>query len=102
MANCKKDFLDEVGTKIVKCAKIERGKYEDAKVSILPFMFTKKQWIQFLADINYQYDDGYGVQEVFGTIWYKDGTWSERAEYDGSEWWAYKSCPPIPGELPNN
>jgi hypothetical protein len=28
-----------------------------------------------------------------------DGTWSERGEYDGSEWWNYQKCPDIPSEL---
>lgn len=42
------------------------------------------------------YDDGYGGQELFGTIWLKDGSWYERAEYDGSEWWVHRVCPPLP------
>lgn len=36
------------------------------------------------------YDSGYGIQEVFGYIIFKDNTWLERHEYDGSEWWEYK------------
>lgn len=43
-----------------------------------------------------EYDAGYGSQELSGTIWYTDGTWSERVEYDGSEWWAYRCRPEIP------
>lgn len=39
------------------------------------------------------FDSSYGTQELFGVIWYNDGSWSERAEYDGSEWWAYKYVP---------
>ena len=27
---------------------------------------------------NVLYDSGFGIQELFGTIWYTDGTWSER------------------------
>lgn len=40
------------------------------------------------------YDDGYGAQHVatdivlVGKDW-----WIERYEYDGSEWWEYKSIP---------
>ena len=44
-------------------------------------------------DINY--DDSYGSQEIFGFISFKDGTWMERGEYDGSEWWDYKKCPTV-------
>ena len=39
------------------------------------------------------YDSGFGGQELFGTITFKDGTWLERGEYDGSEWWEYKTTP---------
>ena len=39
------------------------------------------------------YDSGYGCQEVYGNIVYKDGTWLSREEYDGSEWWQYNSTP---------
>ena len=37
------------------------------------------------------YSAGYGGQELYGFILFKDGTWLERGEYDGSEWWEYKS-----------
>ena len=44
------------------------------------------------------YDNGYGGQEVATDliIKMKDGSWFERGEYDGSEWWAYKKSPEIP------
>jgi hypothetical protein len=46
--------------------------------------------------LNFDYDSGFGIQELYGTIWFYDGTWAERREYDGSEWWEYFVCPPIP------
>ena len=48
---------------------------------------------QVLPLLNFSYDNGYGGQELFGYIWYTDGTWSERGEYDGSEWWEHKKRP---------
>jgi len=60
---------------------------------------TKEDLDNFLNGIDKDYDSGYGGQELFGTIWYKDGTWSTRGEYDGSEWWENHSCPKIPKEL---
>ena len=42
------------------------------------------------------YDDGYGAQHLKGVITLKDGTWYERAEYDGSEWWRHLSPPKKP------
>lgn len=41
------------------------------------------------------YYNGYGSQEWDGWISFQDGTWIERREYDGSEWWAFKACPKL-------
>jgi hypothetical protein len=51
---------------------------------------------EVLPLMDFEYDAGYGSQELFGTIWYSDGTWSDRAEYDGSERWVYQRCPSLP------
>lgn len=63
--------------------------------------YTKDDWDGFLNLIDVNYDSGYGEQELFGTIWYENGTWSERGEYDGSEWWSLNKCPDIPETLLN-
>ena len=42
---------------------------------------------------NINYDNGYGSQYIFGFVVFTDGTWIERKEYDGSEWWGSKRCP---------
>jgi hypothetical protein len=60
---------------------------------------TKDEWNEFLNKLDFEYDSGYGSQELFGTIWYEDGTWSDRGEYDGSEWYEYHMCPEVPSEL---
>lgn len=103
MANCKDDFLEETNGKEILCAEVTFGKDywgdELKKIAILPIGYSVSVMQNFLEAINYQYDSGYGLQEVYGTIWYKDGTWSERGEYDGSEWWEHKSCPTIPNSL---
>lgn len=48
-----------------------------------------------------EYDDGYGAQEIpFDlVIMFKDGTWLEREEYDGSEWWVYMHKPIEPSTV---
>lgn len=48
---------------------------------------------EVMPGLNFRYDDGHGTQKLYGYIWYADGTWSERGEYDGAEWWEYKSVP---------
>lgn len=51
-------------------------------------------WVGSLPDI--RYNAGYGTQHVYGTVWFSDGSWAERVEYDGSEWWGDYRRPPIP------
>jgi hypothetical protein len=43
--------------------------------------------------LNFDYDNGFGGQRLYGIIVFNDGTWLERSEYDGSEWWAFKQTP---------
>ena len=58
------------------------------------------EYEEFLHRLDFEYDNGYGGQQVYGTVWLKeDNTWLERGEYDGSEWWDYKKCPSVPEEL---
>ena len=96
--NAKSEFINHIGSRKVLCAKIQ-GDYGDPSVFNLTTGWTDEDWNQFLTDIDFEYDKGYGGQELFGTIWYVDGTWSDRGEYDGSEWWDYHYCPQIPVEL---
>ena len=104
MINCMKEFLKEVGEKEVLCAWIQYGDdYGDSKeVFQLQKGYSKSTFTQFLRCLDFEYDCGYGGQEIYGVIWYTDKTWSERGEYDGSEWWAYKKAPEIPSCLKEN
>ncbi|MDP6999074.1 MAG: hypothetical protein QF569_23555 [Candidatus Poribacteria bacterium] len=45
------------------------------------------------------YDPSFGRQYLDGTIWFSDGTWAEREEYDGSEWWMLRKRPEMPSFL---
>ena len=50
-----------------------------------------------LDDLDFEYDSGYGIQELFGTVYCKDSNgnpvWLTREEYDGSEWWTINTIP---------
>ena len=72
---------------------------EDAPSFKLPVGYTEDDLKAFLDSLNFQYDAGYGGQELFGIIWYEDNTWSARGEYDGSEWWEHHQVPEIPEVL---
>jgi len=48
-----------------------------------------------------EYYCGYGAPEIAeDLVVVGDGWWLERAEYDGSEWWEFKTIPKIKEGLP--
>lgn len=58
--------------------------------------YTFEDYETFLQSLDFEYRNSTGRQGLFGTIWYKDGTWSERTWYGE---WEYFSCPEIPSSL---
>lgn len=83
----------------IRCVEIIIEDEFSDRVSIyLKFGYTAEEFREFIDELDFDYCNGFGGQYLFGTIWYNDGTWSERGEYDGSEWWEYKAVPEIPKE----
>jgi len=99
--NCKKEFLAQAKEKPILCAQIIIGDSfsDEIKTFNLKKCFSSEDFLRFIKSLDFEYDDGFGGQELFGFIWYTDGSWSERGEYDGSEWWEYKYSPEISKEL---
>jgi hypothetical protein len=84
--NAKKELLNHIADREVEYVKLlycgqDKRLIEGTLEEVLPKL-----------DLLY-YDELFGKQYLYGYIWYKDGTWSEREEYDGSEWWGYKTRP---------
>lgn len=61
-------------------------------------VFAWEEFCEVAKDINY--DDGFGTNEIkielkiVGKDW-----WLEREEYDGSEWWEFKTIPILKSEF---
>jgi hypothetical protein len=60
---------------------------------------TPADFEEFLDQLDFDYDNGYGIQELYGYVWLDDKTWLDRDEYDGAEGWEHQQCPGIPAEL---
>ena len=97
--NAKGEFLDCTRNKVVKCVYIEFVEFEDGDKAFLTTGYTQEEYNEFLSILDRDYNNGYGGQELDGIIWYEDGTWTTRGEYDGSEWWEYHEVPKIPDYL---
>lgn len=91
---------EAIGERTIAFAKVkvrrddDTGVYDDFQYFCLKPGYTDEDERKFWNDMrSYDYDNGYGEQYVFGFIVFTDGTWLERMEYDGSEWWALRRAP---------
>lgn len=95
--NAKKELLDIITAKNLTILKIEIDydaeglfcSYDDYEDNI--------NHITSIDDLDFEYDSGYGLQELQGVVYCKDKNdnpvWLTRGEYDGSEWWNINTIP---------
>lgn len=72
--NVKEEFLKHVHDRKVLCARIGRRIDILGSIALLKCNYTKNEYENFLLDLDYYYDEGYGWQDLCGTIYYEDGT----------------------------
>ncbi len=67
------------------------------------FVRTKDQcgtWEEFTKIADFDYDNGYGGNKISTSLRIVgDNWWLERCEYDGIEWWEFKTLPVQPVEV---
>ena len=111
--NAKQELLDKIEsypvqvwfTKpyTIKCCEIRMEYYQFDDTSneiLLREGYTQEEYQEFLEKLDFDYDSGYGIQHMYGTVWFTEpGVWMERRDYDGSEWWEIYKCPEIPEVL---
>jgi len=101
--NAKEELIKRCEGLTLMCASIKLGdgySYGDnPKKFELKAVYSEEELNAFINSLDFIYDSGYGGQELFGVLWFTDGTWAERSEYDGSEWWYRPVLPEIPEEL---
>ena len=99
MRNAKAEFIDEVEGKSVLCAWVMYAPNDDETTYNLCMHYTTTEYDAFLQSLDFVYNAGFGGQELYGVIWYADGTWSERYVYDGEEEWVHRRVPVVPEYL---
>jgi hypothetical protein len=103
MRNAKQELLNAMGSSItdLRCATITYNPFYDErpKKMVLKEGYTQADLDEFISKLDFEYDAGYGSQELFGMVWFNDGAWMDRYEYDGSECWDWHKYPSIPDEL---
>lgn len=95
--NLLKETLDrqpiEEFAKRIAWAKICVDIDNEQRVICLEPEHTEEDAIEFLKKLDFEYDNDFGMQYVYGIIMFNDNTWLERDEYDGSEWWDPREIP---------
>lgn len=104
MTNAKLELQETLkSTAKIKAALIHRVNYyggtDERSTFTLKTNHSTQKLNKFFESLNFDYDAGYGDQELFGTVWLEDGTWLSRGEYDGSEWWEHNVLPEIPKRI---
>lgn len=97
MQNAKEEFLREIEGQEVVCAKIGLDRInwgEKPDWKILKPNYSQEDFDNFCKELDFEYDDGYGYQELFGIILFEN-SFSDRHEYDGSERWDNHKMPTI-------
>jgi hypothetical protein len=102
--NAKQEFLYVTENKKVKCAQISFGSFDnDFDYTFnLKCGYTDEDMQAFLLNlmnVERDGDEDYQESEVYGYIWFVDGTWCERYSYEDMTWWIHNMVPIIPVEL---
>jgi hypothetical protein len=106
--NAKKEFLLHVGDpSVVKCVTITKRSYDNLEefpdeTLTLSVGHSAEDMFKFISLLDFEYNeyDNFIVQELIGTIWYHDGTWSIRdGNDDFNGYWRHMFFPEIPENL---
>lgn len=93
--NAKQELLKIVNDNNITILKIDINYYGDVDFDNKGKTVTKH--ITSLDELDFDYDAGYGVQDLYGIVYCKasndNPVWLTRGEYDGSEWWTINTIP---------
>jgi hypothetical protein len=96
----KYDYKLKIKAAEIRCENLVSTKYIDLKVE-----YSDKEMKAFLKELDFEYYDDNGNQNIFGIIWLIDGLWFERKGiirtwYEETvEMWVLKGIPQIPERL---
>ena len=96
--NTKLEFLNLTKSNKLLCSTITLSYYDfngSTTFNLKPG-YTPEEYNLFIKHLDFDYDDGFGSQHLFGTIWCDNGVWFDRHEYNGSECWNFHKYPIIP------
>ena len=76
MRNAKQELLDTIGSNIanLRCATITHSPFDwsdevPSKKIVLKEGYSQADLDEFISKLDFEYDGGYGSQELFGMVW---------------------------------
>jgi len=60
--------------------------------------YTDDELDLFLSSIDFEYNNEYEAQSLYGCIWLTNGAWLQREKYNIGEEWKFYKCPTLPSK----
>lgn len=99
MINAKDELLEKLDEIDKTIDDIEYAKINFRPIGTPKDMDFRKGSNEFdITQFDFEYNEDYGRQYLFGYIVFEDGSWLERDEYDGLEDWVYREVPEYDGK----
>ena len=73
--------------------KLDYGNYSTPSITLPPLDGLEGYHLALKLYQGLEYNDSYGTQYLGGIIVFRDGSWLDRWEYDGSEGWDFNRTP---------
>ena len=105
LINAKTELLTKMSQFNLKINDIQCGEiifFKDKKIIkvLIKENFLEEEINTELEKLNHDYQNNFGSNNIIqGIIWFKNKSWLERKEYDGSSWWEVETYPKIPKYL---
>lgn len=91
------ELIEHAAGRKIKCATITRG---DSTDNVDTFnLKVGGDTEAFMNSLNFDYNSSFRYEEIFGTVWWYDGSWSSRDECCGCMQWEHHYVPEIPDNL---
>jgi len=97
LINAKKELeilIKETGLQI-KCAQSATNEKMENPIN-LKIGYTQNEYNNFMDSLDVAYNDLDIYNNIFGTVWFDDGSWITRTYYNGEVMWEHFTKPDIP------
>ena len=96
LTNAKKELIFDLGDIPFSDIVAVNITYKGNSITLHPLVngnHNAEDLSEMFNKLDFNYDSGFGIQNIDGTIWLTKNRWMTRSEYDGSEEWEFHRYP---------